>query len=823
MKKPRPAGHQAAAVAVAGALIAAGSLASAATLGPITNVTPVPGGMLIRSGAVVTHLTALRDDIIRVRVSAPGLAEADGSWAVLAASRTAHVHVHLTGDVLAVGFDTGKVSVRIARATSALTITRPDGAVILADAPSGGVEVGDRGFTLAKAAAEDEHYFGLGDRAGPLDRRGRTYVLWNSDTFGFQEGEDPLYKSIPFFIGFRRGQAFGMLLDNTFRSSFDFAHVDPDTVRIGAAGGPIDYYVVAGPTPKDVVSAYAWLTGPAPLPPLWAFGYQQSRYSYMSDAEVRQVARRLRDERIPADVIWLDIDYQDRNRPFTVNTRTFPDFGKLIADLGAEGFHVVPITDLHIAKTPRDQTYAPYASGMAGDHFLHAADGKVFSGEVWPGPAVFPEFTRAETRAWWGGLYRPFYDMGAAGFWNDMNEPALFKTPSKTMPLDVQDRIEEPGFTTRVTDQREIHNVYGMLNSRATYEGLLEIKPDRRPFVMTRASYAGGQRYAVTWTGDNSSTWNHLRLSTPMLLSLGLGGFAFAGDDLGGFDGSPGPDLLTRWLQLGMFNPIARDHTVEGSLPQEPWVHGPEHTAIRRRYIEERYRLLPYIYTLAEEASRTGVPMMRPLFMEFPDAAADGAPIDLAAPGQFMWGPDLLVAPAPFGEQPTPYQVTLPPGGWYDYWTGAKIGESRAGALLKHTVTPELAVLPVFVRAGAIIPRRPLTQSTSQPVSGPLQLDIYPGPDCLGSVYQDAGDGFAYRSGGYYRATFHCRATPEGLEVSRDPVEGTYVPWWKDVTLVVHGQPRRRVLTLTVPDSALATGVTLPRRQPGPARQKRSI
>jgi alpha-glucosidase len=776
-------------------------------------VKPLPGGMEIHSGVVITRLTALRDDIIWARVSAPGAPHPDGSWAVLPASRTAHVPVTGADDALGVGFDTALVKVRVARATSALTIYDGDGGAILADAASGGLEIRPNGFTLAKAAPADAHYFGLGDKAAPLDRRGRTFTLWNSDTYGFQEGGDPLYKSIPFFVGFRAGRAFGVLLDNTFRSVFDFAQSDPDAIRFGAAGGPIDYYVMAGPTPKDVVSAYAWLTGPAPLPPLWAFGFQQCRYSYMSEAEVRAVAKRMRDERIPCDVLWLDIDFQDRNRPFSINTNTFPDLPGMIADLGADGFRIVPITDLHIARTPRDKTYTPYVSGLAGHHFLRAANGSVFHGQVWPGPSVFPDFTRADTRAWWGELFRPFCEMGAAGFWNDMNEPALFKTPTKTMPIDVVHRIDDPDFAPRVTDQREIHNVYGLLNSRATFEGLLALQPDKRPFVMTRATYAGGHRYAVTWTGDNSSTWNHLRLSTPMLLSLGLGGFVFAGDDLGGFDGSPPPDLLTAWLMLGMFNPIARDHTAKGTLPQEPWVHGAAHTAIRRRYIEERYRLLPYNYTLAEEASRTGVPMMRPLFMEFPDAEA-GRPLDLASPGQFMWGPDLLVAPASFGEQPAPYTVTLPPGGWYDYWTGVKVGESTSESPLRRKITPRLDVLPIFVRAGAIIPRQPLVQNAGERPEGPLQLDVYPGPDCHGSIYQDAGDGFAYRAGDYYRATFGCRSTPDGLVVSRNPTEGAFRPWWREITIVAHDErrgARNRPMTITVDESELAAGVILQR------------
>ena len=296
------------------------------------------------------------------------------------------------------------------------------------------------------------------------------------------------------------------------------------------------------------------------------------------------------------------------------------------------------ITDLHVAHVA-NQGYMPYDTGHAGDHFVKKADGTEFVGIVWPGPAVFPDFTRAQTREWWGNLYKQFVDDGVAGFWNDMNEPAVFNGPAFTMPLDNIHRIDEPGFATRTATHAEIHNVLGMENERATYEGLLKLRPNERPFVVTRATYAGGQRYSFTWTGDNSSTWNQLRLGTQQTLNLGLSGISFVGDDVGGFGGSPPPDLLTRWIEIGAFKPLYRDHSTKGSLQQEVWVHGPEHEAIRRRYIETRYRLLPYIYTLADEASRTGVPLVRPLFLEFPDYFS-------AIDTEFLLGPALLVAPA---------------------------------------------------------------------------------------------------------------------------------------------------------------------------------
>jgi alpha-glucosidase len=320
-----------------------------------------------------------------------------------------------------------------------------------------------------------------------------------------------------------------------------------------------------------------------------------------------------------------------------------------------------------------------------------------------------------------------------------------------------------------------------MQNTRGTYEGLLKLNPSQRPFVLTRAPYAGGQRYAATWTGDNASTWNHLRMSTPMLLNLGLSGFGIAGDDIGGFGGSPPMDLLTRWFEVGAFNPIYRDQTEKGSNAQEPWVGGPVHESIRKRFIEERYWLLPYIYTLAEENSRTGMPLMRPLFLEFPNAAKDGHPLDLDAGSEFMFGPALLVAPAMFQEEPQNYKVKLPAGDWYDYWTGRKV----VGTEIE--IKPALAELPVFVRAGSIIPLQPLVQNTGEKPRGPLELRVYPGADCSGSVYQDDGITFAYRQGEFFRQAFSCEVAAGEVRLRFGAREGTWAPWWKETEIALYG------------------------------------
>jgi alpha-glucosidase len=729
----------------------------------------------------VIEITAPRPDIVRVRIGHGTPAE-DASWAVDAGRRDARTEVAVEETATSTLLTTSALRLQLDRHTLRLRIADGTGRDLIDDVADVPLETRGRQFRLRKVMPGDTHYFGLGDKAGPLDRRDQAYTLWNSDTYLFQRGTDPLYKSIPFVLGVRDdGSAFGLFMDNTWRAFFDFGKAERDTLAFGAEDGPIDYYVMAGPTPKDVVRAYAWLTGTAPLAPRWALGYQQSRYSYGSAAEVRRIAAGLRDHQVPADAIYLDIGYQDRNRPFTVDRLAFPDLPGLVAELKAQGLQLVLITDLHVARAP-GQGYAPYDSGKAADAFVKSPDGSDYVGEVWPGPAVFPDFSRSAVRSWWGGLYADFARIGIAGFWNDMNEPSVFKGPGGTMPLDNLHRIEEPGFTPRTATHAEIHNVYGTLNTRATYEGLLGLKPDERPFVLTRAAYAGGQRWAATWTGDNSSSWDQLGLATSMLVNLGLSGFGYAGNDIGGFAGAqPAPELLTRWFQIGAFQPIFRAHADNDKPAQEPWVGDARQLDIRRRYVEARYRLLPYLYALADENSRSGLPIVRPVFLEFPLQVAATAQRHQGVRDQFMLGPDLLVAPATTGESHAAYAIPLPGPGWTDYWTGLRVD----GARVVQTPTPDR--LPVFVRPGAIIPRQPLVQHTREVPAGPLELAVYPGPDCTGTLYDDDGISLAYRRGDYLRQSLHCDLEHGELTLAFDPRQGTHRPWWRSIEVVVHG------------------------------------
>ncbi len=772
-------------------------------IGNVQRVEKLPNGVELTAGPAKLRITAFRDGIIRVRLAPQGSFPKDFSWAVIESPEPPPVKIEDGKTELRM--TVGRVVVAVKKAPLLVTFEDSAGKILLADEPSLPMAWNGTYIHVWKHMPLEEDYFGLGDKPGPMNRRDHAYTMWNTDFFGWQESDDPLYKTIPFFIGLRKGTAYGVFFDNTYRSSFDFGKESRDYFSFGAEGGELNYYFFAGPEPKTIVEQYTALVGRTPLPPLWSLGYQQSRYSYYPESRAREIVQTLREKKIPADAIYLDIDYQQGYAPFTVNREYFPTFEKMISDFLAEGMRTVLITDLHIKKDP-NHGYVPYDSGMKQDVFVKNPDGSVFVGKVWPGDSVFPDFTLSRVRDWWGGLYKNFVDMGVAGFWNDMNEPSVFETPTKTMPLDVVHRLD--GGTT--LDHRAIHNVYGMENARATYDGVLKLRPNERPFVLTRAAYAGAERYAASWTGDNSATWNHIGMSVPMVMSLGVSGYPLMGVDVGGFAGSPPVDLLTRWYELGVFYPIYRDHAAKGTAPHEPWANGPEQEAIRKRYIELRYRLLPYIYTSMEETSRTGVPLMEPLFLEYP-SEEDYYGDDHV----FLFGHDFFVAPV-VTEKLDAEEIHLPPGDWYDFWTAEKHPSHEHISL--H---PALAEMPIYVRAGAIIPMQPVVQDTNERPDGPLQLRVYAGDDCRGTLYEDDGISFAYKKGDFLRINYACQVSPDSLSVTSTIVKNAFQPWWNSTQLKIFGtsaepkeiliggqlihewryDSRSHCVTLTVPDA----------------------
>jgi alpha-glucosidase len=734
-------------------------------------------------GTVAVSVVAA--DIVRVRFSPTQALGRDHSYAIAS---------HELGDATA-DFETSTSESRIR--TSALTVVLHHdplrvsfadaaGASLDEDDPARGIAFVDGSVRVWKRLRDDEHVYGLGEKTGRLDKRGRNlggtqYTMWNSDTYGYGDDTDPIYVSIPFFMVLREGRAHGIFLDNTYRSSFDVGHESQRLLAFGAEGGELDYYFIAGPEPKRVVQRYADLTGHMPLPPRWALGYHQCRYSYYPESKVRSIADNFRTRHIPADVIWLDIHYQQGFKPFTWDHTRFPDPPRMIADLRRQGFRVVTIVDPHLAQEPGA---APYDSGLAGDHFVKAADGSIYKAPVWPAsaeknplPSVFPDFSRPATREWWGSLFRMFTDIGVAGIWNDMNEPATFVVPARTMPPDVRhDNEGQP------TDHREIHNVYGMLMSRGTYEGLARLRPNERPFVLTRATYAGGQRWAAQWPGDNVSDWAHLRATIPMFGGMGISGLPFVGADIGGFVGAPSPELFTRWIQAGVFYPFMRVHTELGSPDQEPWSYGPKHEAINRRAIERRYELLPHVYNVMHEASVTGVPAFRALLLEYPDD-----PLTYDRDDEFLFGEDLLVAPV-LNERAREREVYLPKGDWY-----ALVGGRRheGGRSLKVPVT--LEDIPIFVRGGAFLFRQPVVQHTGEMAGQPLIATAYPAARSEAWLYEDDGASLDYQHGVFARRRFAQRREGGRCTIEVGAVEGSYRPAARDLVVDVVGATAQSV------------------------------
>lgn len=750
-------------------------------------------------------ITPLSDDVIRFRFTMSNAFGRDHSYAVIHHDLGPAAAAANIGEELST-LTTKSLKVSIRQNPLRIDVSDLAGESLDADDPERGIAVAGSAFQVARRLREDEHVYGFGEKNGRLDKRGwalggYNYVMWNTDTYRYDSSTDPLYVSVPFYLVTRGTKAHGIFLDNTWRSTFDVGRERRDLLTFGAEGGDLDWYFINGPTPKQVVERYTALTGRMPMPPRWALGYNQCRYSYYPESRVRLVADTFREKKIPADVIWLDIHYQDNFKPFTWNHDRFPDPARMIGDLRAKGFHTVCIVDAHPKK---EQGYAPYDSGVAGGHFVKRPDGTIFEGAVWPakadqnpGPSVFPDFSRPATREWWGSLYQPLLDQGIAGIWNDMDEPCVFDPPSWTMPLDlIFDNESQP------STAREIHNVYGQLMSRATFEGLARLRPNERPFVLTRASFAGGQRYAAVWPGDNTSDWSSLRQSIPTLLNMGLSGFAFVGCDIGGFVRAASPELYTRWLQTGVFYPFMRSHSDLGSPDKDPWSFGYDHENVNKEAIELRYQLLPYIYSIMQQASARGVPAMRPVFLEFP-GDADAAALD----DEFMFGSDLLAAPVLI-EGATERDVYLPKCDWYDYWTGKLY---HGGRIVTLPVT--LNSLPLFVRAGAFIFRQPVVQNTGEMAGQPLRVLIAPAGQSGSTLYEDDGESLDYRKGGLLQREFSQFRNTSSLTIDISAAEGAYRPTARNLLLETWSEREPQAVSMACGPN-LADPVSLPRLEP---------
>lgn len=597
-------------------------------------------------------------------------------------------------------------------------------------------------FRATVRAAEDDDLYGSGEVLGALRRNGRSIELWNTDNYGYEMAEGRrLYQSHPWVLAVRKdGSAYGLIFESTWKAKLACA----DGIVFSCEGPAFPVYLLEGASPKEVLSKLSRLTGAMPLPPRWALGYHQARWSYQPAAQVEEIAGEFRRRRIPCDVLWMDIDYMDAYKIFTTSPTQFGNPVELNARLHDMHFKSVWIVDPGVKAEPG---YSVFDGGSKADVWVKTAEGQAYKGDVWPGTCVFPDFTQPATRAWWASLYGPFLKQGADGIWNDMNEPAIFDVPDKAMPVDSR---HQGGGEIPPGPHLRYRNVYGMLMVRATREGLLEARPERRPFVLTRANFLGGQRYAATWTGDNTSTDEHLRAAIPMCLNLGLSGQPFSGPDLGGFAGNASAELWSRWIGFGAFFPFCRGHAAKETNRKEPWAFGCEVEKTARMALERRYRLLPYLYTLFRESSVDGLPVMRPLFL--------GDPRNLGLRDEdraFMLGDDLIVRPA------WARDARLPSGTWREV----------------SLVPGDLAArdqASILVREGAVVPLGRVVENTDEESLAPLTLLVCPDASgkAEGRLYEDAGDGFDYVKGDYLLSTFRAERIGGKLSIVVSGTEG---------------------------------------------------
>ncbi|KST63733.1 glycoside hydrolase family 31 protein [Mastigocoleus testarum] len=748
---------------------------------PISSVERVQryqqGIVLICDGNLNLTLSVLAPNLIRVRFSPAVDFIPRRSWSVAIADEEWDIvpfEVEETEEFI--NIKTAEIMVCVQRDPCRIKFLEQQTGNTFASDTDLGIAWRDNEVTCWKQIGVEEKFYGFGERTGLLNHRGKRFTHWTTDCLDFGVLTDEMYQAIPFFISLSSQVNYGLFFNTTYKSQFDVGASQSDTLQLQTQGNELDYYLIYGQEPATILNTYTKLTGRMSLPPRWALGYHQCRWSYNSETEVRTLVREFRQRRIPCDVIHLDIDYMQGFRVFTWHKQRFPDPKKLIDELTAQGFKIVTIVDPGVKYDP-EADYEVCDRGLENNYFIRNKQGKIFHGYVWPDRSVFPDFIRSDVREWWSSLHKNLIDKGVAGIWNDMNEPALDDRPfgdsgNKTcFPLDAPQ-----GDPKEQTNHAETHNVYGLMMARASREALDRLRPKERSFVLTRSGYAGVQKYSAVWTGDNHSLWEHLEMSLPMLCNLGLSGVPFVGADIGGFASNATPELFARWMQVGMLYPFMRGHSVIGSKRHEPWEFGTEVEDICRQYIELRYQLLPYIYTLFWEAANTGAPILRPLLYHYHDDRNTQEFYD-----QLLLGESLMAAPVyrPGVENRAVY---LPEGTWYDWWTGECYQGSKY--ILAHA---PLAKMPMYIRGGSIIPLAPVMQYTSESPVNQLRLRVTPGTGEY-TLYEDDGTSFAYRDGLWCTTNYRVSMEGEQIIVDIQARQGDWIPVPRQIIVEVLGK-----------------------------------
>jgi alpha-glucosidase len=710
--------------------------------------------------SVILKVTVLRDSLIRFRFTTKGYFSKDFSYAI----DKSHSHGYNFLEVSEVEdyyqIKTSKVKCRIQKLDMRLSIFDLEDTIILEDELGfhweESYEYGGNIVKMSKASKDGECFYGLGDKATQLNLKGKRLENFATDQYAFQKDQEPLYKVVPFYIGLQNKQSYGIFFDNTFRTYFDFCHERRNVTSFWAEGGEMNYYFIYGPQMQDVVTTYTDLTGKPELPPLWALGYHQCKWSYYPESNLKEVAAKFRELKIPCDALYLDIDYMEGFRCFTWNKDYFPDPKRMVAELAEDGFKTVVIIDPGIKI---DKEYAVYKEALEKDYFCKRADGPYMKGKVWPGECNFPDYTNPEVREWWAGLFKELIsEIGVKGVWNDMNEPAVMEVPNKTFPMDVRH-----DYDGNPCSHRKAHNIYGTQMARATYHGVKRFAYPKRPFVITRSAYAGAQRYTSSWTGDNVATWEHLWIANIQVQRMSISGMGFTGSDIGGFAEQPSGELYARWIQLGVFHPFCRTHSSGDHGDQEPWAFDEEVIDITRKFVNLRYQLLPYLYTMFWQYIEEGIPMLKPLVYYDQQDIQTHYRND-----EFVFGNQILVCPI-LEPNAIGRRMYIPRGQWYNYWTNEEVKGGK-----EIWVDTKFDQIPIFVKAGAIIPKYPVQQYVGELEFEELTLDIYYKEGKEKSVvYEDAQDGYDYKKGRYSFLSFQATGKEKELNIQLHK-EGKY-------------------------------------------------
>ncbi len=726
---------------------------------------------------VVLQLIVVRDSVLRFRYTTTGTFENDFSYAITKYANRGFNHLQIDEFDDCYKVQTSKLICRIAKNDLHITLFDAlDGEMINNDELGfhweESYEYGGNVVKMSKVSHDGESYFGLGDKPVELNLKGKRFENWVTDSYAYGKGTDPLYKTIPFFTGLYNKKAYGVFFDNTFRSFFDFSLERRNVTSFWAQGGEMNYYFIYGPKMEDVVANYTDLTGkPHQLPPLWALGFHQCKWSYYPESKVKEITSTFRDLKIPCDAIYLDIDYMDGFRCFTWNKEYFPDPKRMVKELADEGFKTVAIIDPGIKI---DKDYSVFKEALDNDYFCKRADGPYMKGKVWPGECYFPDFTKEKVRDWWSDLYKELIEeIGVKGVWNDMNEPAVMEVPNKTFPDDVRH-----DYDGNPCSHRKAHNIYGMQMARATYQGVKKYAYPKRPFVITRAAYSGTQRYTSTWTGDNVATWEHLWIANIQAQRLAMSGFSFAGSDIGGFAEQPQGELFTRWIQLGVFHPFCRVHSSGEHGDQEPWTFDEDVTNIVRKFIELRYQLLPYLYTAFWKYVDEGIPMLKSLVLFDQEDIHTHYRTD-----EFVFGDKILVCPI-LEPNSRGRRMFLPRGNWYNHWNSDYV---KGGKEL--WVDADIDSMPVFIKEGAIIPKYPVQQYVGEKTIDQVTLDVYykEGKE-ESQLFDDSHDGYDYTKGRFSLRTFKLNGKPGELIIQQHK-EGKYIGSYEQFFIKLHGLP----------------------------------